>query len=583
MDKLKHFIILFVLINAQFTSAQQTITLDETVFVHLNATTLVTGETLLYKVYCLKSSDKTTSFISKIAYVELVDDTKKTVYKNKIPLENATGQGDYFIPTTLKTGKYKLIAYTNWMLNKPVSELLQIDLTIINPYKAIEKTSNEKVGDTNNSNTFNTHNENTSNQDSIRNKNIKLTLNKNTFTNRELVDLKFESTNASFSDGSYSLSVRKLDGLPNKKQISAIDFSKDHSSVLLDLQNQENKIIMPELRGEMISGRISSNNNNDKVENIVIALSLPGTSYTFKTVKTDANGNFIFNINNTYYTPEITVQILNNQAANYNITLDNNPEVDHSKLNFETNSNLSYTTKESLLNRSISSQIENAYYHKKVDNLLKTPTIDPFYYPAAKEYILDNFARFKTLKETTTEVVIDVFIKQKDDKIYLHVNDPSIFPQLPEPALVLVDGLYLENQNELMTYNMKNVYKVEVIIGRYYVGPKSFNGLISFTTFDKDFKSTQKAGYILKTSLLRPLHKKKYNKIDYTNLTDNERIPDYRNQLFWNPEVKLNSDTNSFYTSDVSGIFEINLQGFAKNGSPVFIKEIIEVKDSSSN
>ncbi|WP_278019694.1 hypothetical protein [Flavobacterium ginsengisoli] len=136
---------MLVLINTQFSRAQQTITLDETVYVHSNATSFVTGETLLYKVYCLKSSDKTPSNISKIAYVEIVDNNHKSVFKTKIALENGVGQGDYFIPTTVKTGNYKLVGYTNWMLNKPISELFQLDINIINPYKTDEKTNAEKV------------------------------------------------------------------------------------------------------------------------------------------------------------------------------------------------------------------------------------------------------------------------------------------------------------------------------------------------------------------------------------------------------------------------------------------------------
>jgi hypothetical protein len=46
------------------------------------------------------------------------------------------------------------------------------------------------------------------------------------------------------------------------------------------------------------------------------------------------------------------------------------------------------------------------------------------------------------------------------------------------------------------------------------------------------------------------------------------------------------SDVNSkiqFYTSDVSGKFEITLEGFSASGKPVFIKETIEVKEALSN
>ncbi len=575
MDRIKHILLLFVLINTQLSSAQQTVTLDETIFIHTNAATLISGETLLYKVYCLKSSDKTPSGISKVAYVELVDDNKKSVFKTKISLENASGQGDYFIPTTLKTGTYKLIGYTNWMLNKPFSELFQLNINIINPYKVDEKTASQNIfaGNTNTT------------AESLKNENVTLNLNKKIFSNRELVDLKIKSSNANYTNGTYSLSVRKLDNIPAQNQISAVDFAAGNAYLaVLDLKNENQKIILPEVRGEIISGKISAKNNSDKIDNISVGLSIPGKSFAFKVVQTDKNGNFIFNVNQTFYSSNIILQIIDEKANNYELTVNNAPEIDYTKVSFEKDAKLSYTIKESLLERSISSQVENAYFHKKVDNIEKTPTVEPFYYPLTKEYILDDYTRFKTLKETITEVAVEAYSKQKDDKLYLHVNDPSVFPQLPNPALVLVDGLYLENQNDLLTYNMKNVYKIEIIVGRYYVGAKSFNGLISFTTFDKDFKSTQTGSFIAKPTILRPQPKKIYNKVKYENTADNERIPDFRNQLFWNPDVQLNQDSEtSFYTSDLSGTFEIRLEGFTKSGIPVSIKENIEIQNISAN
>ncbi|MGN7809150.1 hypothetical protein [Flavobacterium sp. 22076] len=575
MDRIKHILLLFVLINTQLSNAQQTVTLDETIFIHTNAVTLVSGETLLYKVYCLKSSDKTPSGISKVAYVELVDDNKKSIFKTKIALENASGQGDYFIPTTLKTGTYKLIGYTNWMLNKPFSELFQLNINIVNPYKVDEKTASQNIfaGNTNTT------------AESLKNENITLNLNKKIFSNRELVDLKIKSSNANYTNGTYSLSVRKLDNIPAQNQISAVNFAAATAyPVVLDLKNENQKIILPEVRGEIISGKISAKNNSDKIDNISVGLSIPGKSFAFKVVQTDKNGNFIFNVNQTFYSPNIILQIIDEKANNYELTVNNAPEIDYTKVSFEKDAKLSYTIKESLLERSISSQVENAYFHKKVDNIEKTPTVEPFYYPLTKEYILDDYTRFKTLKETITEVAVEAYSKQKDDKLYLHVNDPSVFPQLPNPALVLVDGLYLENQNDLLTYNMKNVYKIEIIVGRYYVGAKSFNGLISFTTFDKDFKSTQTGSFIAKPTILRPQPKKIYNKVKYENMADNERIPDFRNQLFWNPDVQLNQDSEtSFYTSDLSGTFEIRLEGFTRSGIPVSIKENIEIQNTSAN
>lgn len=563
---------MFVLISTQLGNAQQNIVVDETIYLHANASTFVSGETLLYKIYCLKSSDKTISPISKIAYVELVDSDKKSVFKAKIKLENALGQGDYFIPTTLKTGSYKLVAYTNWMLNKPASEFFQMDINIVNPYKTNEKAPNSNVL-TSNSNTL---------ESSVNTTDLNLRLNKKVFSSREHVDLKLESSNDNIKEGSYSLSVRKLDNIPTQNSISATNFAAIASNTIV--LDGNSKAVLPELRGEMISGKVVSKSGTDKIQDVTVSFSLPGKSFVFQVVKTNSEGRFIFSIDKENYNPNIIIQVIDERADNYSITLDELPSINTTQLAFSPNNNLSYTFKESLLDRAVSSQIENAYIHRKKDNLEKQTTQDPFYATKAKEYVLDDYTRFKTLKETITEVTTEVYHKENNGVMHLHVTDPSVFPQLPDPALVLVDGLQLQNQIDLLKYNMKNIYRIDLIVGRYYVGPKSFNGLVSFITFDKDFASTQSGSSILKTTILRPQLKKIYNNVDYTNLADNARIPDFRNQLLWNPDVKLNKDSQtSFYTSDVAGNYEIRLEGFAKNGTPVSIKELIEVKDTATN
>ena len=576
-----------LIFSAQLTNAQQTVTLDETVFIHANASTFVSGETILFKIYCLKSSDKSPSTISKIAYVELVDENKKSVFKTKIALRNSTGEGDYFIPTTVKTGNYKLISYTTWMLNKKVTDYFQIDITIINPFKSDIKNGTENklnLSDSSNQLANKTETAPASGNIAESNPDIKVILPKKTFSNRELVDLRIESANSSFQDGNYSLSVKRIDNISTKKQISANEFVASSREVaILDIQNSDNKLHLPEARGQIISGKITSKTGTDDLKNKFIGLSLPGKSFAFEISQTDAQGNFIFYLKDTFYTSSITVQLIDEKANNYTLLLNEDPEINYEGLSFPAFANLSYTLKESILDRSVSAQIENAYFHKKMDNISKTPAVEPFYTPLAKQYVLDDYTRFKTLKETSTEVVIDIFIRQKDGKNYLHVNDPNVFPQLPEPALVLVDGLYLENQDDLMNYPMKNVYKVDIIIGRYFVGAKPFNGLISFTTFDKDFTSTLTGSSLVKSNILSPKPKKIYNKIEYVNPNEESRIPDYRNQLYWVPELKLNSNNTSFYTSDISGNFEIRLEGFTKNGTPVSVSEFIEVKDASAN
>ncbi|MBZ4036265.1 hypothetical protein K6T82_15940 [Flavobacterium sp. 17A] len=580
MEKLKYILLLILIINTKQIKAQQDVSLNETLFIHANATTFVSGETLLYKIYCLKTSDKTPSAISKIAYAELVDANSNVVFKNKLFLNNGTAAADYFIPTTIKTGNYKLIGYTNWTLNSSASKVFQIDIKIINPYEVYEVSSSKDKNAVPKTNSENTTAITASsvNKEQLLDKNFKLKLNKKTFANREKVVLEIAPASTDSQKGNYSLSVRKIDNLPTTEQLTADEFSKTQFAIEAISKNKEN-IILPELRGEMISGKIIAKNNSVSIQNVNIALSLPGKSFAFKVVKTDQNGHFIFNLDKNYAGNETVLQVLGEQKESFTIELDKLNEPDYTKLSFQPGFRLPIEFKEALLERSIASQIENAYYLEKTDSIIKPEKIDPFYYPLSKQYNLDDFTRFPTLKETITEIAIEISSKQSGNNHSLHVVDYSTKFQSPEPALVLIDGFLLQNVNELFTYNMNNVHSINIITGGYYVGPKIFNGIISITTNDGNYTSPQKENYIYKMAVLRPSMKKSYYKTDYTDNKKYERIPDFRSQLLWNPEIDLsNSNPVTFYTSDLSGTYEISVEGFTDKGNPVSIKDTFKIE-----
>ncbi|MNF25146.1 hypothetical protein D3C84_57550 [compost metagenome] len=590
MDKLKYiFVLAFLIANKPFAIAQKSSSLNEnknitsstaeSIFIHSNATTFVTGETMYYKLYCLNPVNNKLSQISKIAYIELINGNKEKIFTHKLFLENGMGQGDFFVPTTIKTGNYKLIAYSNWMLNKSASEIFQLDIAIINPFQNYEKNGSNTVASQTSSRKVIIENKNNpTEENTVKNENITINLNKKTFSNREQINLQIESLS---EIGNYSLSVRKLEDLVQKPQLHAKEYVTNHFKTIGDLPIDKNEIILPELRGEMITGMVFSKKETNDVANKTIALSIPGNSYTFKIAKTNQSGKFIFNIDKAYYSSDIVLQITDDDRENFYIKLDKPHTVDYSLIPFQSNLELTPDMKNGIQERSIASQIENAYQSKKTDSIAKITIPDSFFDPNAKEYILDNYSRFPTLKETIIEVVTEMYFKQKENNYTLHLRDTNfITEEIPEPSLVLIDGLLVQNVNELFDYKTENIYKISIVPGIYYYGPKAFNGIISFTTKSNDFVSKMSGDHILKATIAKPLVKKVYYQPDYADKAKYERIPDYRNQLLWLPELTLNHDkkTISFYASDVSGTFEIILEGFTDKGIPISLKETIEVK-----
>ncbi|WP_428230331.1 hypothetical protein [Flavobacterium sp.] len=578
MDRLKHILFIALAIGFQQISfAQKTNsvielneidkTLNESLYISTNANSYLTGETLFYKVFCIDKSTNKVSKHSKVAYLQLIDSNKKTIFTHKLFLEDGTANSDFFIPTTVETGNYKLIGYTNWMLNKKVAEFCTVDLYIVNPYKE------------NKINTIPQKELNLSKN--ITNENIAFDLKNKTYANRDLIEFKINTYSDDFIKGNYSLSVKKEDGFLSQNKTSFKELQINNLNKNSDSEIHQTDFILPELRGEIISGKISSTNAETK--NKKIALSIVGKNYILKLAKTDSEGKFIFNLEKSNSGSNIIVQIIEDNKKDYTIEIDKPKEIDFSTLTFPA---LQFNSafRQNISERVIASQIENAYYNIKKDSVLASNDTIPFYGNLSKEYKLDAYTRFPTVEETITEVVYGTYFTKNKNNYAIHVYDYDPNYESELPALIVVDGLIIEDLNELFAYNSKNIYKINVVKGIYYYGAKSFNGVVVFTTKNGDYETKLKGSFIIRPELLRPQSKKEYFQPDYAN-TKSARIPDYRHQLLWLPKVDLsNYDSKiKFYTSDVSGKFEIILEGFSAGGKPVFIKEIIDIQDSGLN
>ena len=114
---------------------------NEQIFVQTNSTFLMTGETLYFKIFCQQRKNNKPTMLSKVAYLELIDELGTPVFQTKISLQKGSGHGDLFIPSTFSSGNYTLIAYTRWMRNFTTDSFFQNQITIVNPFRLSATTS----------------------------------------------------------------------------------------------------------------------------------------------------------------------------------------------------------------------------------------------------------------------------------------------------------------------------------------------------------------------------------------------------------------------------------------------------------
>jgi hypothetical protein len=107
--------------------------LQEKLYVHTDKNFYVANEICWFKIYNVDAIFNKPLNISKVAYLELIDNNGKAVWQEKIALNEGTGNGSILMPSVIATGNYTLRAYTNWMKNFNASFFFEKKISILNP------------------------------------------------------------------------------------------------------------------------------------------------------------------------------------------------------------------------------------------------------------------------------------------------------------------------------------------------------------------------------------------------------------------------------------------------------------------
>ena len=119
--------------------------LQEKIFVHTDKTTYLPGEILWFKVYCVDGNDHRPLNLSKVVYVEVLDNNQNPIVQAKVGMKNGSGDGSLYIPVSITNGNYKLRAYTSWMKNFSPDFYFEKQITLVNPLKSPEAIAKENA------------------------------------------------------------------------------------------------------------------------------------------------------------------------------------------------------------------------------------------------------------------------------------------------------------------------------------------------------------------------------------------------------------------------------------------------------
>lgn len=359
---------------------------------------------------------------------------------------------------------------------------------------------------------------------------------------------------------------RKIESSVNE----SIIFDNKSPFLWSDIQDNtgSQKNFLPEYAGQIITGRITNAINNKPIINENSFLSRPSKNTEFYNSTSDSLGNVKFELRNTFGKNEF---IFHTEKKDSTIIFElfspySNQYSKHESGNF---TNIKFPKND--LEKHIKYSEIQTKFNLKHTNIFDRPQTDsiPFYFKPDYTYLLDNYVRFTTLEEVLKEYVPAVGVKKREGNYQLQVVDKLSTGYFDGNPLVLLDGLALFDLNKLMKYDPLKIKKLEVVSGKYFLGSMTFDGIINFITYQGDLLEYELEpnttvvdldGFQLQREFYSPNYNSKIQK--------ESRIPDFRNLLYWNPEITTVNGTNNleFYSSDIPGTYAIVVHGISNDG-----------------
>lgn len=525
----------------------------ENIKMHFSQKLLFPGDVLWFSIYCsnnLKPSEE----ISKLVFVELLNDKNISLIRKKILLNDGRAEGHFELPEDISTGVYYILGYTSWLKNFDEEWYFKDKIAVINPLQPYENSSAKIPASTRQIKTENTD--------------YSIVKNRLVFNKREKVTLIIKQKNGESLSGAFSVSINKKE----PRILLAPDLKQE------DFTLPNSVITLPDYQGIRASGKLLDSLNK-AVVNQELLLSFPGYGTDLSAYKTGKNGEFHFMLKPRQGSEDL-VFILPSESMSVKLEdpflngLKNEPAA---SLSINEKSLKFIETK--YQHWQLAQKFENIFYSNNIEKEEQIE-LSRFYSKPNKAIKFNEYILLDSVAEYFHELIPNVRFKSKKGNYYLTIMDREQMQILGENPGVFVDGVLYTNYNEIAQIPVDQIESIDILSEIYCYKDFVFDGIVNFHTKKANFFAVSRQKNMFR--VIYPLtneSKIKFTAPIYNEIGLNSNKPDLRYLLYWSPKYNATEKNPiSFYTSDVAGQFEIKITGFTSDGTWLELKDEVTVK-----
>jgi hypothetical protein len=501
-------------------------------------------------IYDLNLADGISGW-SNIVYVELIKWNGEKVLQQKFELDPKGSHGKLTIPKELLSGNYYLRAYTQWMRNYTNADYAYKNIKIVNPYDPRLESGPD-------------NNEGTTKGGQVVEKPSRAIVCKasqDVYQTRQTVEMELTLPQKHMDGPShYYVSVARAGSLDTNFAWLNIPVSKQ-SPISRKIR------FLPETRGLTVNGKVLGKLTKAPVENAQVILSIPLSGQYFSVFLTGKEGRFYFSLPPFYGKTDFYIEAVTTDSVETEILIDNdfcNEPVELPYLPFA----LTDSERKLVTDMAIGLQLQNKFY-VNIDTLFLSSRKGYFYGKPENVYFMKKYIQLPNIGEFFFELVHEVELKYSKRQPYLKMAGNSSRSYLP--PLILVDNIPVENNETLLKTPLAKFEKVEVIDQSYITTNKSYSGIVSLFSTNRDFAGIgfNKNSMFFSYGMLSPVDTYAANNFDHGD----RHMPDNRDLLYWDPNLEFANEQTvkiKFKTSDAKGKYMAVIGGKGPNGTIIY-------------
>ncbi|MBA7572792.1 hypothetical protein ES708_16952 [subsurface metagenome] len=180
----------------------------------------------------------------------------------------------------------------------------------------------------------------------------------------------------------------------------------------------------------------------------------------------------------------------------------------------------------------------------------------------------EDWVKLPTLEEFFFELIPTVILKKKKGKRYfILIGDHSDLSAYK--PLILLDHVPIIDAEIILPISPEKIDHIDIINTTYIRGYLHFGGIVSIISHEGDMAEIDipRNSRLFNFKTFEPQQEIEFP--EYSTNTNNKKSPDFRNCLFWVPNIEMDIDEKAgfnFYTSDNQGEYVVVIHGITADG-----------------